>query len=139
MKRLFIVITFAVVLLTACDKSNNAELVVQEEIKDSSSQGEDLKLLSDLFIELITISSSIECTDGADWKFIPYGHKACGGPIGYIAYHNKINESSFLSKVKFYTHQQEIYNKKWEIGSDCTVPLEPIRINCNQGSPEFIY
>lgn len=123
----------------ACDKSDNSEEIIRGEIKDTNSQQEDLKFLSNLFIEISTISSSIECTDGQDWKFTPYGHKACGGPLGYIAYHNKIDESSFLSKVKFYTHQQEIYNKKWELSSDCTVPPEPSGINCIEGTPVLFY
>ena len=139
MKRLFIVIALALGLFIACDKSDNSEEIISGEIKDNSSQQEDLIFLSDLFIEISTISSSVVCTDGQDWKYTPYGHKACGGPLGYIAYHEKINESSFLSKVKFYSHQQEIYNEKWELSSDCTVPPEPSAINCIEGTPVFIY
>ena len=126
-------------LLLACDKSNNTEEIFREEIKNNSSQEEDLKFLSDLFIEISSISASVPCTNHEDWKFTPYGQKACGGPVGYIAYHEKIDESAFLSKVKFYTHQQELYNIKWEIISDCSIPPEPSHIICRDGLPVFNY
>ena len=139
MKKLFIVIALALGFLMACDKSDSTEVVIRGEIKETSSQFEDLKFLSDLFIEISTISSSVECTDGEDWKFTSYGHKPSGGPIGYIAYHQSINENSFLSKVKFYTNQQKIYNEKWELSSESAPPSEPIGVNCKNGSPVFIY
>lgn len=139
MKRLFIVFALAMGLLMACDKSNNAEEIVRGEIKENSSQGEDLKFLSDLFIEISSISASISCTNPEDWKFVAYGQKACGGPVGFIAYHEKIDESAFLSKVKFYTRQQDLYNTKWGIISDCTIPPEPNNITCENGLPAFTY
>lgn len=139
MKRLIIVFALAMGLLAACDKNNNAEEIIREEIKDNSSQEEDLKFLSDLFIEISSLAASVPCTDYEDWKFTPYGQKACGGPVGYIAYHQKIDESAFLSKVKFYTNQQDLYNTKWGIISDCSIPPEPVSIRCEGGAPAFIY
>lgn len=139
MKRLIIVIALTMGILMACDKNNKVEEIVREEIKNNSSQEEDLKFLYDLFIEISSISASVPCSNEENWKYTPYGQKACGGPVGYIAYHEKIDESAFLSKVKFYTHQQDLYNIKWGIISDCSLPPEPSQIVCMDGLPIFNY
>ncbi|NPD44134.1 MULTISPECIES: hypothetical protein [unclassified Lentimicrobium] len=139
MKRLIIVFALAMGILMACDKNNDEEEIVRGEIKDTSSQAEDLKFLSDLFIEISSISASVSCTNSEDWKLVAYGQKACGGPVGFMAYHQKIDENAFLSKVKFYTHQQDLYNIKWGIISDCTIPPEPSDIICEDGLPVFLY
>ena len=139
MKRLIIVFALAMGLLVACDKSDHAEEVVTGEIKVNSSQKEDLKFLSDLFIEISSISASVSCTNHEDWKFIPYGQKACGGSVGYIAFHKDIDQIAFLNKIKFYTHQQDLYNTKWDITSDCSIPPEPSNVVCLEGLPVFNY
>lgn len=139
MKKLLIVIALAMGLFISCNKSDSTEEIIKSEIKDNSSQEEDLIFLSELYIEIASLSASYNCSDHSDWNYTAIGNKPCGGPIAYIAYHNKIDTESFLRKVKFYSNQQEQYNIKWSLISDCSVPPEPCGIICDDGLPIFIY
>ena len=61
--------------------------------------------------EIIELSESIPCTNASEWKFIPMGSKACGGPTRYIAYHQSI-EKRFLDLVQSFTAIQKAFNEK---------------------------
>lgn len=133
MKRVFLILTLALGLLLACDKSNSEPEVIKNEIRKASTQLEDDQLLSDLYLEILSLSTSYTCSDESDWKYTAIGVKACGGPAAYIAYSLKLDVGAFLAKVSYYTHQQEAYNIKWGITSDCTIPPEPKGVTCEEG------
>lgn len=139
MKRLLFILAIAVGCLWACDKSDTEPEALQSEIRKGSSKTEDDQLLTNLYLEILGLSSSYSCLDETEWKWTPIGSKACGGPTGYIAYSTNLDVSLFLSKVAFYTHQQDAYNIKWEIISDCSIPPEPIAIMCENGSTQLVY
>ena len=115
---------------------NEKQLVVKRELTDQEKDHQKLMLL---FSEIEELSTSVTCVNGNDWDFIGYGTKGCGGFQGYIAYSNKIDVAAFLQKVADYTEKEDEYNKKWGIVSDCSVPSEPLEVDCVNGSPVLKY
>lgn len=105
----------------------------------SGTKEEDQQELITLRNELETVSVEFTCDNAADWKFTPVGAKACGGPTGYVAYSTKIDETLFLRKVALYTEKQKVFNRKWNIVSDCMAIAPPKSIDCVSGKPKFVY
>nr|WP_315258468.1 hypothetical protein [uncultured Flavobacterium sp.] len=109
---------------------------------DSPSQESDDQNLSEMQTEIIAASmvNTTPCTNSAEWSFVAIGSKACGGPLGYIAYSLKIDVPEFLKKVENYTKAQEAYNKKWGVFSTCDMMIRPPSgIGCANGKPTLIY
>jgi hypothetical protein len=94
--------------------------------------------LIELEKEIIALSESVTCTNSAEWKFTPIGSKACGGPLRYIAYHQSL-EKEFLDLVDQYTVQQEEYNRRNNVVSDCMLALPPKSVTCEGGRPIFTF
>ncbi len=92
-----------------------------------------------VFEEIVALSESQNCSDSAEWLFTAYGSKACGGPIGYIAYSKKIDQNYFLGLVDRFTKLQTEYNQKTGAVSDCALAIRPTSITCEGGKPKFIY
>ncbi len=103
------------------------------------SQDEDKEELQLLFSEIETLANQFNCENNVDWKFVEIGAKPCGGPNGFIAYSNKIDENIFLDKVKSFTEKQKRYNEKWTIFSDCKLIRIPVSVACVDGKPQFVY
>ncbi|TCP27913.1 hypothetical protein EV195_10172 [Tenacibaculum skagerrakense] len=114
----------------------NLELVVSYELTDQQKDHEELM---NLFNEIYTLATSINCEDADDWLITAYGTKACGGPQGYLAYPNSIDVNLFLEKVSNYTQKEHEYNIKWSIVSTCDVPIQPIGVKCENNIPVLIY
>lgn len=92
-----------------------------------------------IYNEMVSISESETCSNSEDWLFTPYGSKACGGPIGYIAYSKKIDQAYFLGLVDRFTKLQTENNKKTGAVSDCALAVRPTRVTCENGKPKFVY
>jgi hypothetical protein len=107
-------------------KDNPGNLTQQE-----SEEMENLKS------EILAMSKSEKCTNPADWKTVGLGVKACGGPVSYIAYSNKIDEGKFLEKVNLYNQKSADYNKKYNLVSDCMLIMQPENIVCENEKPVF--
>lgn len=105
----------------------------------ASTQEQEMQQLEKMYDEILLLSVTQECNNSADWDYTAIGSKACGGPIGYIAYSLKINTTTFLEKVKNYTNAQKEFNDKWNISSTCEVPPAPISIKCENGKAVLIY
>lgn len=108
---------------------------------DENSQEEDSKKLEKMYNEIIvaSLANSQNCTNPEEWNIAGIGSKACGGYSGYIVYSKKINSDEFLAKVKKYTNAQNGYNKKWGIGSDCSMVIEPTGVECIDGKAKLSY
>lgn len=130
MKKYLVILTCVLTAaFTSCEKDD------VENVRERDEQR-----LEDLYNEIKEIAESVTCEDSGEWEFTALGAKACGGPVGYIAYSNTIDTEAFLDKVKLYTELQNQYNIDWEIISDCSTPAKPIGVECNEeGKPEFIY
>jgi hypothetical protein len=117
-KLLFVLLTLS---CFAC-KNNN-----------QSTQEEERQTLLMMFQEIETLANSVACEDAADWSFVAYGHKACGGPQGYIAYSNQIDVDAFLALVENYTTFEREFNLRWGVGSDCAFVSPPSEVLCENG------
>jgi len=99
----------------------------------------DRAVLDTLLTEIKDIAESVTCENADEWKFTRIGSKACGGPTGYIAYSDKIDEAKFLEKVQAYTIAEADFNRKWGIISDCAIEPEPKSLSCVDGKAVLNY
>jgi len=104
---------------------------------DELTQEQEAENLLQLFSEIEDLASSVDCTDSSEWTFTGYGSKACGGPINFIAYSKNIDTVLFLEKIEAYRSEQQNFNQKWSIMSDCSVPIAPNSVRCENGNPIF--
>lgn len=89
--------------------------------------------------EIESLATSVVCNDSFGWAYTGIGGKACGRPTGYIAYSTSINVEEFLQKVEEFKIAEDDFNKKGNIRSDCSVPPQPIGINCENGLAVLIF
>ncbi len=90
-----------------------------------------------LLKQLTDLSLSQNCGNEADWKFVAYGSKACGGPVGFIAYSTKIDTVNFLKLINEFSNKQNEFNTKWQIKSTCEIIIAPKKVICENGKPKF--
>ncbi len=117
-------------LLAVCFACSNDDELTQEQEAENLNQ---------LFLEIESLAMSVDCDNSDGWTFTSYGSKACGGPVGYIAYSINKDTELFLKKVEEHRAAQKDFNQKWGIVSDCSVPPQPIGVGCDNGSPVFEY
>lgn len=106
---------------------------------DELTQEQEAQNLNQLFSEIENLATSENCSVSTEWTFTSYGSKACGGPIGFIAYSTNIDTDLFLEKIEEHRTAQQEFNEKWGIISDCSVPSQPSGVVCENGSPLFEY
>ncbi|MEQ8582570.1 MAG: hypothetical protein RIC30_14655 [Marinoscillum sp.] len=106
---------------------------------DQATQEDDQAGLDRLWAEIHTMAESVACTDAEEWDFTPVGSKACGGPVKYLAYSERIDTVKFLSLVDEHRDAQEAFNIKWGVYSDCSTPQAPTGVVCEEGVPVLIY
>jgi len=128
----------------SCKPVNTVENLpkpLPERPKDNPENGsltaEESKEMDELKAEITALANSEKCTNSADWKTVGLGVKACGGPVSYIAYSNKIEEKTFLEKVDLYNQKSSEYNKKYNLVSDCMLVTQPENIGCENEKPVF--
>lgn len=143
MKNLFFLV-FVAIISFSCKPTNtidNLPKPLPERPKDNSGNGNLTQQESDemqnLKSEILALSQSEKCSNATDWKSVGLGVKACGGPVEYIAYSNKIDEAKFLEKVNLYNQKSTEYNKKYNLVSDCMLVIQPENIVCENGKPVF--
>jgi hypothetical protein len=108
-------------------------------ISCKKDQDKELEKLNEMYAEIKSLAESTACTNADNWSFTAFGAKACGGPIGYIAYSDEIDVAYFLQLVANHAQKQDAYNLKWGINSDCSVPEEPTGVVCENNLPVFVY
>lgn len=106
---------------------------------DDKTQEQEAENLDQLFSEIESLASSESCEDATKWAFTSFGSKACGGPVGFIAYATTIDTVLFLERIESHRAAQQAFNQKWAIASDCSAPLEPTSVLCENGNPVFEY
>lgn len=107
--------------------------------EDELSQEQEGQNINQMFFEIESLVNAEFCNNSAEWTFTSYGSKACGGPVGFIAYPTNIDTEFFLEKVEEHRKAEEEFNQKWSITSDCSVPSQPSSVVCENGSPFFEY
>jgi hypothetical protein len=121
---------FLLFIAKSCDDNQDNQNLTQQQ---------ESEILSQLFSEIEAMASSEECINASDWTFTAYGSKACGGPMGFIAYSTNIDTTTFLEKIEEHEIAQQAFNEKWAIVSDCSIPAEPSDVICENGNPVFVY
>ncbi len=104
-----------------------------------STRDQELLSLSKQYLEIVQIAQDLPCESDEEWTYTAVGSKACGGPVGYLAYSTEIDTVAFLKMVEDYTKAQKAYNTKYGIISDCSVPTQPTGVFCSEGKPIFDY
>ncbi|WP_442795867.1 hypothetical protein [Pelobium manganitolerans] len=98
-----------------------------------SNKANDEKVLASLYAAIKSMSESVICSDGSEWRATALGAKACGGPTEYVLYSVNIDTVAFLNKVQLYTQKQRDYNAKYGAISDCMFVSPPQSIVCKNG------
>jgi hypothetical protein len=128
------------VISSGCEKNDIADpCLTGFFISDKTTRQQDDRTLAQLLQELSDISLSVPCSNTSGWSFLPYGTKACGGPLGYIPYHSSIDVDCFQKKVEHYTNLTKLYNSKHGVFSDCSLPPMPTGVVCDNGKPLLRY
>ena len=67
-----------------------------------------------------------ECDNASQCRTMPVGHKACGGPEGYVAYSTKSgNSARLLALGEQYAAARKAENERSGILSNCMVERDP--------------
>lgn len=106
---------------------------------DELNQKQEAQNLSEMFSEIENLTISIDCENSAEWTFTSYGSKACGGPVGFIAYSLNIDVDLFQRLIEKHREKQQEFNEKWGIMSDCSIPAQPTGVICEDGNPVLQY
>ena len=106
---------------------------------DGLTQQEEAQKVGILLSEIERLATSKSCEDASEWSYTSYGEKACGGPVGFVAYATTIDTVAFLQKVEAHRAAEQAFNIKWGIISTCDTPAEPSGIICENGTPVFTY
>lgn len=106
---------------------------------DALTQEQEAAHLEQLFTEIEYLAHQESCDNAAEWSFTSYGNKACGGPIGYIAFATTIDTTLFFERIEEHRAAQQAFNQKWGIFSDCSLPPQPSAVICEDGKPVLAY
>lgn len=107
--------------------------------KKVSTKQEDEQRLNMIYQQIKSMSEQVACTNEADWRFVAYSEKSCGGAIAYIPYSIKIDVPVFLKLINQYREYQQQYNDKWGIVSDCMAIPAPKSVTCENGKPKLVF
>ncbi len=138
MKNHFYLLPVIFFILLSCDKDDPSlnEVNLTDKI---NTQVQEAEILEKMFSEITALASSANCTDSSEWTFTSFGIKACGGPIGFIAFSKNIDTELILKKIEEHKIAQKKFIEKWNIFSTCDTPSEPKGVICENGNPVFEY
>ena len=103
------------------------------------TQEEELIHLQNLKSEIEVLASASVCNEATECKFIAFGSKPCGGPWSYLVYSTSIDINAFEALVNDYNMQEDTYNQRWGIASDCALAQQPTSISCENNTCMAVY
>ncbi|MCH9659489.1 MAG: hypothetical protein K0U54_01115 [Bacteroidetes bacterium] len=124
-----ILICLSLTLLISCNNDDNG----------SGNQQQDAKALTDQLNDIFAIANGVSCKDASQWEFVSFGKKACGGPVGYVAYATTIDVAAFLENVEAHRTAEDQFNMRWGIVSTCDIPAMPLGVDCQDGEAILVY
>jgi len=83
--------------------------------------------------EILALASSGQCQDNSQCTFRGLGSKPCGGPWEYVVYSTSIDTQRLFTMINEYNQNEDAYNRKWGIYSDCSIPPSPDSVGCLNG------
>lgn len=100
---------------------------------DESTRESDRAVLYTQKREIISLANSGQCTANSECKFIGIGSKPCGGPWNYIVYSTSIDTQRLFRMITQYDQNEDSYNRKWGLASDCSMAPAPDSVGCLDG------
>jgi hypothetical protein len=83
--------------------------------------------------EILSYAKSGVCTDSSTCRYIGLGSKPCGGPWKFIIYSTSLDTTRLHQMITQYNTDEDKYNRKWGLISDCSVPPPPDSVRCLNG------
>jgi len=83
--------------------------------------------------EILSYANSSVCSDSSTCRYTGLGSKPCGGPWTYIIYSTSIDTTRLLQMITQYNAEEDQYNRKWGLFSDCSIPPPPDSVRCLNG------
>ena len=117
----------------------SCDVVEEPVVTDELTMEEEAVALDRSFQKIVDLAEVPDCDAVDGWYVTDYGKKACGGPVGYIAYPDHINTTEFIALVRQHKEDMASFNDKWGLTSDCETPLQPVGVTCVDGQPAFKY
>lgn len=111
----------------------------EEEIFSELSREKQEELLGLKWEQLQQMIAAEPCNTPENWRIIPVGNKACGGPSTYLPYSLNMDVDLFTQRVDDFTNMQSSYNRQWGITSDCALEPQPKAIVCEDGVATLVY
>lgn len=106
---------------------------------DEPSQNEELTLLQIQLNSIFQLAQATACDDPAEWYTVAYGSKPCGGPRGYLAYHESVDSNLLFGLIEDHAEAEAAYNQKYNVTSDCETPPIPSGVTCSGDVPVLVF
>lgn len=119
-------------VLTLCFACNSDDDV-------TPTQQQEIDALENQLNEIIATAESVACEDASLWGVTGVGQKACGGPVGYLAYPTTIDVAAFLERLETHRQAEDEFNRRWGITSTCDVTPMPTAVVCEDGVAVLMY
>lgn len=116
------------ILTVGCEKKDDVTSIQQDQLELNRKYGNIMR-----YINLEDVGENISC------RSLPIGSKACGGPQGYVAFPESINQEELEEMIEEYTEFERDYNEKWGIISDCSHVSPPIEVIVQNGKCKAVF
>lgn len=108
-------------------------LAIMFESCDEPTLESDRALLDVQRQEIIVFAKLGKCMDDSQCGLRGLGSKPCGGPWEYIVYSTSIDTQRLFQMITRYNQNEDAYNRKWGIPSDCSLAPFPDSVGCLNG------
>ena len=125
----FILVPLALLLFSTQCEENIPPITMENEKKE----------LAVLKAEIENLASISICDDTFECEFLAFGSKPCGGPWSYLVYSTSIDTEKLEKMVIGYNQKEALYNKNWNINSDCIIVNPPTSITCENNTCIAVY
>ena len=116
------------IVTVGCEKKDDVTSIQQDQLELNRKYSSIMK-----YINLEDVGENISC------QSLPIGSKACGGPQGYVAFPESINQEELGEMIEEYTQFERDYNEKWGITSDCSHVSPPIEVIVQNGKCKAVF
>ena len=110
-----------------CEDDSNPTMEYEENALMASK-----KIIEDL-------AATSVCNESTECKYIAFGSKPCGGPLGYLIYSTSIDVNTLEQLVEEYNQNQADFNTKYGVFSDCTIVNPPSSLICENNTCIAVY
>lgn len=101
--------------------------------EEGTTAEKEREILDGRRLEILRYANSQSCTGNSTCNYIGLGAKPCRGYWEYIVYSTAIDTTHFFQMIAQYNKDEDEYNRRWGITSDCEPALPPDSIACING------